>query len=145
MAARVKCIPEGRGATLRVETHAGYVIGWVRPQSRIAAGTKGERRRFFAACPWIPSGRQGEGSIGTRFPTPQAAAKALAEFHASYPPARIEAIAAAIPEDRMHSIYLLTRHGWAAKLYSACLTAQLRFRTERYNDHRPKFGGPRGL
>jgi hypothetical protein len=79
----------------------GVTLGRVFPCSKIAAGTGGERRRFWTAeaCwPGEPRVRMAP-SLGTRYTTRAQAINALRDFHVSYPLPVLEAKREAFPAE----------------------------------------------
>ncbi len=76
-----------------VTTPGGKIIGKVEPQNRVAAGTGGQRRRFYAANVCWPGQPEVNAYIGTRYVTRAQAVNALRDFHALYGIIRLSNIA----------------------------------------------------
>lgn len=81
-----------------VTDECGMILGRVFPDTKVAAGTGGERRRFWTAEACYPGhpNIRGAASLGTRYPSRAAAAQALRSFAVEYPRATINAKACQI-------------------------------------------------
>ncbi len=76
----------------------GTVLGAVRRQSRIAAGTHGQRRTFYSARVCVPGSPDDYSYIGTRYVTRAQAVAAIRDFHGYAPLRAIESLAMSLPE-----------------------------------------------
>jgi hypothetical protein len=65
----------------------GLILGRVFPDTKVAAGTNGQRRRFWTAEACYPGhpNIRGAASLGTRYPSQLAAAAAVRSFALEYP------------------------------------------------------------
>jgi hypothetical protein len=80
---------------------SGLILGRVFPCSKIAAGTRGQRRRFYTAEACYPghAAIRCAPSLGTRYPTRMAAANALRDFATTYPREALNGKAALLAVD----------------------------------------------
>jgi hypothetical protein len=78
-------------ATGTVTDAHGLILGRVFAASKVAAGTHGQRRRFYTAEACYPGhpGIRMAPSLGTRYPSRAAAAEAVRSFALEYPRATL--------------------------------------------------------